>query len=81
MVKNRIDFYLLCNTDLPWVADPVRENGGEKREKLFERYKLELEHYGFDYSVVSGSGKSRIKSALMGLKHFFGPVYIENELK
>ena len=81
MVKNRVDFYLLCNTDIPWVADPVRENGGEKRKMLFERYRLELENYGFNYSVVSGSGQFRIQSALNGLKQFFGYINIDNELK
>ncbi|MGM0442225.1 MAG: AAA family ATPase [Elusimicrobiota bacterium] len=45
------DFYLLCRPDLPWEEDPVRENP-EMREKLFGRYKRELENYGFKYKII-----------------------------
>jgi len=80
ILKNKLDFYLLCNPDIPWIDDPVRENGGEKRELLFMKYRKELEHYGFDYAIVSGKGEARFQSALEGLKQYFGPSYIKNEL-
>ncbi len=57
------DLVLLCDTDIPWVSDPVRENGGEKREALMERYKEELRLYGFPFFLVSGSGQERTERA------------------
>jgi nicotinamide riboside kinase len=57
-------FYLLCATDIPWEDDPVRENGGEMREKLFEIYENELNFYGFTYGIVRGLGEERLKNAL-----------------
>lgn len=60
--------HLLCDIDLPWRPDHVRENGGEMRVKLFEIYKLELENYEFDYKVVSGQGKQRLQNAIDVLK-------------
>ncbi len=54
------DLVLLCDTDLPWIADPVRENGGENREKLLDLYKRELEKLGLDWTLVSGVGSQRL---------------------
>ncbi len=56
------DFYLLCAADLPWEADPLRENPN-MRETLFERYQKELNDYGFKYSVISGN-EVRLKKAI-----------------
>ena len=38
MIQNSVpDLFLLCKPDIDWVADSVRENGGEKRKYLFNR--------------------------------------------
>lgn len=67
---SKIDLFLVCNTDLPWIADPVRENGGEKRNELFQIYCDEIRSYGFKYEVVSGFGVSRTMNALQAIsKH------------
>ncbi len=40
IVERKYDLYLLCNTDLPWIADELREYPDlESREKLFHIYK------------------------------------------
>jgi len=63
-IKNsNIDLFLLCDIDLPWQFDPVRENGGENRKKLHQIYIDELEYYGFDYRIVSGLGLHRFQNA------------------
>ena len=62
--KNRIDLFLVCDTDLPWVSDSVRENGGEQRLILHNKYIETINKYNFKYKVVSGKGEERIKSAL-----------------
>lgn len=58
-----IDLYLLMLPDLPWIADPLRENGGESRMRLFERYKQELDTYGFPYVEIGGVGETRFLNA------------------
>ncbi len=58
MLKERhIDRYLLCYPDIPWEADPVRENGGIMREILFEKYRLELESYQLSYRIIKGESR------------------------
>lgn len=64
----RIDLFLVCKPDLPWVPDPVRENGGEMRLILFDRYCMEIENYGFRYEIVEGIGETRLQNALDILK-------------
>ena len=63
-----IDLFLVCRPDLPWIADPVRENGGEMRQKLFDRYCNEIELHGFSYEIVEGLGEIRVQNALELLK-------------
>lgn len=67
-----IDMYLLCAPDIPWIPDPLRENGGKKRELLFELYKENLEAYGFPYRIIEGKGEERSRNAIFA---------VENELK
>lgn len=60
--------YLLCATDLPWQADPLREHPKlEDRQRLFEKYIRLLEEKKCKYHIVSGQGDLRIKNALSGL--------------
>jgi NadR type nicotinamide-nucleotide adenylyltransferase len=65
-----IDLYLLCNTDIPWVADSVRENGGEMREKLFAMYKNELISSNQNYRIISGQGQQRLQNAREAVDEF-----------
>jgi nicotinamide riboside kinase len=69
--KNEIDLYLLCNTELPWFPDKVRENGGEMRDTLFQRYIDELENFGLKYAVITGTGINRTQNAIFAINNFF----------
>ncbi len=60
----RFDMVLLCATDIPWVSDSVRENGGEMREKLLDKYKYELDKFGLEWVLVTGTGDERLNRAL-----------------
>ncbi len=62
--KRKIDLYLLCRPDIPWVSDPVRENPGRKREELYVMYEEEIRGGGFAYKVVSGRGEERFRNAV-----------------
>ena len=61
--KARFDLVLLCNTDIPWIADPLRENGGSRQEELLNTYKKELDYYQLDWELVSGEGEDRLLKA------------------
>lgn len=68
--KSKIDLYLLCDTDLPWVPDPVRENGGEMREKLYALYETNIRNYGFPFRVIHGKAGERWDCALKAIMEF-----------
>ncbi len=61
--KTKIDLFLVCDIDLPWVYDPVRENGGENREILQNKYIETISEYNFKYKIVSGFNEKRIQCA------------------
>lgn len=68
-IKNTpIDLFLVCDTNLPWIPDPVRENGGKQRELLQKKYINTIEEYGFNYKIVRGKNKERFKNALDAVK-------------
>ncbi|WP_340114775.1 ATP-binding protein [Maribellus mangrovi] len=60
----KIDLFLVCDTDLPWVADAVRENGGENRKKLQKKYIEEIEYHHFRHVIIRGSGQERVDNAI-----------------
>jgi len=66
--NTKIDLFLVCDTDLPWIPDPVRENGGERRLYLQNRYIETIQKYEFSYKIVSGKNNSRFKNALQHLE-------------
>lgn len=63
LAHQQFDHYLLCNTDLPWEEDPLRENPFE-RQQLFSLYQQKLEDLGFPYTVISGVGDDRLLNAV-----------------
>jgi NadR type nicotinamide-nucleotide adenylyltransferase len=64
------DLFLVCNTDIPWVPDPLRENGGEMREVLMGMYITEINIIGVTWKLVSGKGGQRINSAVETVRTF-----------
>ncbi|MGE4488302.1 MAG: AAA family ATPase [Kiritimatiellales bacterium] len=63
--KNHI--YLLCEPDLPWEPDPLRENPNDRR-RLFERHREEIEKLGRPYEIVRGTGAEREACAAAALR-------------
>lgn len=61
--KTKIDLFIVCDTDLPWIPDPVRENGGEMREILQSKYIETISKFNFNYKIVSGKDHTRFKQA------------------
>lgn len=65
--KNRI--YLLCKPDLPWKADSLRENPGDRME-LFKIYKKELSELGHKHYIISRTNRN-VKSIVKRLSQKF----------
>lgn len=60
---NNYSLYLLCDIDLPWQYDPLREHP-EMRSELFEMYRNLLMEQEFNYRVVNGTGGERLQNAI-----------------
>jgi NadR type nicotinamide-nucleotide adenylyltransferase len=59
------DLYLLCDIDLPWAADEMREypDAGPRIE-LFTIYRELLINQNTPWGIVSGTGKERTENAI-----------------
>ncbi|RYZ18124.1 MAG: ATPase, partial [Chitinophagaceae bacterium] len=75
------DLYLLCNTDLPWVADGLREYPDlEMRERLFKMYLDLLVNDGRPFAIISGTEEERLKTAVAAVEEHFGGKVSEGKL-
>ena len=66
--QSSIDLYLLCYPDIPWEPDPLRENGGPMRKRLYGMYKSTLVDYGIPYRIIRGNGDERINNAIFAVQ-------------
>ena len=67
------DLFLLCDTDLPWVKDELREYPAlETRRRLFKMYEDLLINQGTKWAVISGSYTERLQVAISLIKTVFG---------
>lgn len=65
IVKRKYDAYLLCNTDLPWVADELREYPDlESRERLYHIYRDLMINQHTPWTLISGDYDQRLRLAV-----------------
>lgn len=64
------DLYLLCEPDLPWEPDPVREHGDD-RNYFLELYRKEIEGIGKPWVMINGLGETRTQNAIKEIEQFF----------
>ncbi len=65
IVSRQYDLYLLCNTDLPWIADALREYPDlESRERLFHIYKDIMINQSTPWVEIRGDYDQRLKIAV-----------------
>lgn len=65
IAERKYALYLLCNIDLPWVADEFREYPHiEPRKKLFNMYKDNMINQHIPWKIISGNHEERFKSAV-----------------
>jgi NadR type nicotinamide-nucleotide adenylyltransferase len=63
--ERKYDAYLLCDIDLPWAADEMREYPNEEpRKELFTIYKELLINQKTPWGIVSGIGAARTENAI-----------------
>ena len=69
----KYDLYLLCDIDLPWSPDEMREYPDEKpRQELFTIYKDILINQNTPWGIVSGVGEQRTQSAIKLIDKILG---------
>ncbi len=65
------DHCLLCYPDIPWEPDPLRENGGEMRKILYDKYLKIIESFRLPYAVIEGVGDARLNKAIDAVDRIF----------
>jgi NadR type nicotinamide-nucleotide adenylyltransferase len=69
IVERHYDMYLLCNTDLEWIRDELREYPDlESRRKLFHMYKDILVNQHVPWKEISGTNRQRTDAAEQAVK-------------
>ena len=68
VVQQNYDLYLLCNTDLPWVKDELREYPDlENRQLLYHMYKDIMINQSVPWIDISGNYAQRLKKGILGI--------------
>ncbi|HRO45001.1 AAA family ATPase [Agriterribacter sp.] len=72
IVTRRYDLYLLCNTDLPWTKDELREYPDlETRERLYRMYKDIMINQHTPWADISGDYTGRFEKAKKAVGKLF----------
>ena len=65
ITERKYDLYFLCNTDIPWVKDELREYPDlEKRQKLYHIYKDLMINQSTAWVEIGGSYEERLEKAV-----------------
>ena len=65
--NRRGDLYLLCDIDVPWTPDPVRDRPGE-RPLMHELFRDALEQGGFRVQLIRGGWRERFLAARLAIE-------------
>jgi len=70
ITERKYDLYLLCNTDIPWVKDELREYPDLKtRQKLYHIYKDLMIRQSTPWVEISGNYEERLHKAIAAVDH------------
>ncbi len=65
IISRPYDLYLLCNVDLPWAADELREYPElQTRQKLYNIYKDIMINQEVSWIEISGNYEERLRKAI-----------------
>jgi NadR type nicotinamide-nucleotide adenylyltransferase len=71
IIERKYDLYLLCNVDLPWVKDELREYPDlESRKKLYSIYKDIMISQSVPWVNISGNYDERLEKAIIAVDDF-----------
>jgi NadR type nicotinamide-nucleotide adenylyltransferase len=72
ITKRKYDLYLLCNIDLPWVQDTLREYPDlASRQELYAIYKNILTNQSVPWVAISGNYDERLQKAIQAVNDLF----------
>lgn len=71
IINGGYDLFILCDIDIPWEPDPLREHP-EARQELFNIYYNELNNNKLQFIVATGSHADRMKKASDAINHLLG---------
>jgi len=72
IAERQYDLYLLCNIDLPWVKDELREYPDlETREKLYHYYKETMINQPVPWVDINGDTGERFQKAINAVEKLF----------
>jgi len=70
IAARKYDLYLLCNIDLPWIKDELREYPDlEQRKQLYSKYKNSMRNQSTHWVEISGSYEERLKKAIAAVNN------------
>lgn len=65
IAERKYDYYLLCNTDLPWVKDELREYPDPAvRRRLYLMYKDLMADQPVPFTEITGNYDNRLRKAI-----------------
>lgn len=59
--------YLLCEIDVPWIADGVRDRG-DRRDEMQELFRAAVAASGVPFVVISGERAARLGTAVAAIE-------------
>lgn len=73
ITQRQYDLYLLCDTDLPWVQDELREYPADgPRKELFQIYKDLLINQSTPFVIIDGNYQERLQEAIEAVEQLQG---------
>lgn len=73
ITQRQYDLYLLCDTDLPWVQDELREYPADgPRKELFKMYKDLLINQSTPFVIINGNYQERLQDAIEAVEQLQG---------
>jgi nicotinamide riboside kinase len=68
IIERKYDLYLLCNTDLPWVKDELREYPDLKtRDQLYHIYRDIMINQATPWVDINGDSDERLQKAIKAI--------------
>jgi HTH-type transcriptional regulator, transcriptional repressor of NAD biosynthesis genes len=69
----QFDLTLLMGMDLDWIADGIQRDGPVMRQQVNTRLRHILDTESIPYTVIYGTGETRIECALQAISHHATP--------